>query len=587
MATIAVLLSLCITGCAAEVPTSGPQRLQWVRKQLGDTVSKFSFTQGYDFQKDPSALEPFMKAIKARGFNTWDQQAGGYIWGDAEFASLERSLHAAADAGLKVWATLSPPSGKEQIARWPLDRRREYYFMCVERFAQLAAKYPNFVAFTCDDFDYNLKFFSPEMLAEMARRWRAICPRLAFLPLLYYSHITPELFETRGEAIDGIVFHYRANSYPPALIPTYDPKNFDMYGDVMRYELKRVRQIAGDHPVICGIYIWYYKGGWGVMTPDGKNPDEAHIVRDAVQKLRIAQEYADGVRVYGLGIDHAAYRAMEKDLAAWQEQDARWGTQRGDPESHLGKWRKALGEGPFVGTLLGMARGFGAGVPPRCSLDRIELVREFQQGRFDPVEAVRKYPMLIVSRSLMPRHWPGLLEQYVEQGGTLLVEFAPGWSFDLTDDELGGGEKNVGEASPPMRAMSELSGIEFHYEPRGAATRWRVVAQHPLTSGLPQPGQWQTIDLEKNKNNYILLAHPVEATDARVLIEVEHEKCPYNGVEYARQGEITGVYPLLTVRKVGKGLVVRHYTSSAGPAAIMGDAYEVLLDNVSGLLGTQ
>ena len=170
------------------------------------------------------------------------------------------------------------------------------------RFATLAAQHPNFVAFGCDDFlPYNRGFFTAEMLAEMARRWRAICPNLAFVPLLYYGSITPELMAECGEYLDGIVFHFRANSYPPEYLPGYDPKNFEMYGDVMRYELKRVRSIVGDHPLICGIYVWYYQGGWGVLTPDEQNPSEDHIVRDAVQKLEIAHDFADGIRVYGLG----------------------------------------------------------------------------------------------------------------------------------------------------------------------------------------------------------------------------------------------------------------------------------------------
>ena len=44
---------------------------------------------------------------------------------------------------------------------------------------------------------------------------------------------------------------------------------------------------------------------------------DEHVVRDAVQKLEIAHEYADGVRVYGLGIDHEAYQAMGKLLALY------------------------------------------------------------------------------------------------------------------------------------------------------------------------------------------------------------------------------------------------------------------------------
>ncbi len=560
-------------------PTSGRERLEWVHEHVLNTVSKFEFTQGYSFRKNPENLKPFLEAIKARGFNTWDQMAIGGIWNDEQFAAFERSLQVAAEVGLKVWATLSPPSGREEIARWPLEQRQEYYYKTAERFARLANKYPNFVAFTCDDFNYNLRFFTPEMMAEMARRWRGICPRLAFLPLLYYGSITEDLFATRGEYIDGIVFHFRANSYPYAYIPGYDPKNFEMYGDVMRYELKRVRQIAGDHPVICGIYIWYYKGGWGVLTPDEQNPSVEHIVRDATQKLRIAQEYADGVRVYGLGIDHEAYRAMGELLHRWQAAGKSWGLERGEPESHLARWQKALGKGPFLGTLLDSERGLGVSLPKACAWPRVELIRNFQGGKFDPAEAARRYPLLLVSKANMAREWPKLLREYARAGGMLVLEFVPGWRLDTKAGPLREGEKDAGEKCATSVELARLAGVKFHYEPRGFATRWRVVKDHPLTAGLGEVGTWREVPYEKGASTYGHLAHPAQATDAEVLIEVEHEKCPYDGVTYARQGRISGIYPLLTVKRVGKGLVIRHYAHNS-PATVFGEAYQRLIANI-------
>ncbi len=577
------LLPLACTGAvparAADAPLGGPERLAWMREHLRGTVSKFEFTQGYSFRKSPENLRPFMAAIKSRGFTAWDQHAAGGIWTDEAFERFERTIEAAEEVGLQVWATLSPPSGKEEIARWPLEQRQDYYYETAERFARLAAEHPNFVAFSCDDFlPYNRKFFTPEMLAEMARRWRAICPNLAFVPLLYYGSISEEFFATCGDFIDGIVFHYRANSYPYEYIPAYDPKNFDMYGDVMRYELKRVRQIAGDHPVICGIYIWYYKGGWGVLTPDGQNPSEEHIVRDAVQKFEIAHDFADGVRVYGLGIDHPAYVAMSERLARWQAEGAEWGLERGDPESHLARWQQELGDGPYLGTLLGLERGLGYSLPRACPWPRVELARAFKREEFEPEEAAKRFPLLVVSRTTMPVEWPELLRRYAEAGGVLVLEAVPGWVTDAGVRALEG-EEQRGEETPTTLAVAELSGVEFHYEPRGFVTRWRVVADGPLTEGLGEVGAWVEAPLEEGQSTYTQLAHPVVATDATVLLEAEHERCPYDGVAYVRQGEINGVYPLLTVRHVGDGLVVRHYAQNgAGP--IMGEAWDTLVQNL-------
>ncbi len=572
-----VLASAC--ACAQDAPMAGPERLVWMREHLLNTVAKFEFTQGYSFRQNPENLRPFMEAIKARGFTAWDQMALGGIWDDEAFALLERSIEVAAEVGLDVWATLSPPSGAQEIARWSLQQRQEYYYSTAERFARLASEHPNFVGFGCDDFPYNMGFFSPEMLAEMARRWRGICPRLAFVPLFYYGSITRELFETRGDYIDGIVFHFRAGSYPHAYLPGYDPKNFEMYGDVMRYELKRIRQIAGDHPVICGIYVWYYQGGWGVLTPDEQNPAEEHIVRDAAQKFEIAHEYADGVRVYGLGIGHAAYQAMEQLLHTWQAQDSDWGQERGDPESHLARWQQELGDGPYLGTLLSGERGLGRDLPRACPWPRVELVRYFERGEFDPVAAARRYPLLLASRATMPREWPGLLRRYAEAGGTLVLEMVPGWVVDAGVQALEADEADRGDEAPTTLEMAELSGIEFHYHQRGFATRRRVVEEHALTEGLGEVGAWQTVPFEEGGNTYPYLVHPVRATDAEVLIEVEHEVCPYDGVSYARRGEIAGTYPLLTVNQVGEGYVVRHYAHNS-PAAVFGEVWEALLDNL-------
>ena len=112
---------------AQEAPVSGPERVEWMREHLVNTVSKFEFTQGYSFRKSPEDLEPFMEAIKARGFSVWDQHPEGYIWRDEHFEHLERSIQVAAEVGLEVWATLVPPSGKQEIARWPLEDRQEYF----------------------------------------------------------------------------------------------------------------------------------------------------------------------------------------------------------------------------------------------------------------------------------------------------------------------------------------------------------------------------------------------------------------------------------------------------------------------------
>ena len=196
--------------CAGEAPVRGPERLAWMRERLRNTVSKFEFTQGYTFRKHPDRLKPFLAAIKARGFNVWDQHAAGYIWGDEQFASLERSLQAADDVGLKVWATLVPPSEKAELRRMPEAQRRAYFVTCVERFARLAAKYPSFVAFTCDDFSHDLGFFTPEVLVEVEHE-RCPYTGVAYERQGAIAGVFP-LLTARREGKGLVVRHYAAVS---------------------------------------------------------------------------------------------------------------------------------------------------------------------------------------------------------------------------------------------------------------------------------------------------------------------------------------------------------------------------------------
>jgi len=381
----------------------------YARQVFQNVTCKFSFNQGYEFYYDRKTqtarfdgemLDAYMKRIKETGFDTYDFGPAGYLWNDDNFALLEKVAESAQKVGVKVWATLVPPSEKEDLRKMPRDEAWEYFYTTVERFAQLSLKYPNFVAFTCDDFSHDLGFFTTEMMAEMARRWRSINPKLLFAPLLYLPGITEEFIRTRGPYIDGVVFHYRAESKPATYIDNYDPKSFEMYADVMRYEFKRVRQIMGDKPLISGLYIWYYQGGWGVLTPDEKNPNEEHIVRDAVLKCEISHEFALGTRIYGLGIDHPAYAAMGELHKQWEKDGDDWG--RGDisdPESEIRKYRGALDNPPYFATLAGGDTSLISSLQRALGLPRIDIGWRLEEGKLDPEKAVDDF---FASRSPAP-----------------------------------------------------------------------------------------------------------------------------------------------------------------------------------------
>ena len=161
----------------------------------------------------------------------------------------------------------------------------------------------------------------------------------------------------------------------------------------------------------------------------------------------------------------------------------------------------------------------------------------------------------------------------------MLLEFVPGWSLDSRATSPTQPKERNGDDGLLTLQFARLSGVTFRYEPRGLATRWRIVKKHPLTEGLGEPGVWQTTSEAKDKNTYPYLVHPVEATDGEVLIEVEHEQCPYDGRAYVRRGKLLGIHPLLTVHPIGQGQVIRHY-AAVSLDTVLGNAYPKLVQNL-------
>ncbi len=182
----------------------------------------------------------------------------------------------------------------------------------------------------------------------------------------------------------------------------------------------------------------------------------------------------------------------------------------------------------------------------------------------------------------MRPEWGDLLERYVQLGGTLVVESVPGWGTDLSDGgSLREWEQPTGNGSPGTIKFGELSGIKFNYYHRGAVTKIRILQEHPLTTGLEPLNEWIEIPYEEGGYNYSYLAYPVTADGATVLVEAEHEVCPYDGISYKRRGKISGVHPLVTIKQLGKGTVIRHYAHVAFPTTMGQERYETFANNLA------
>jgi hypothetical protein len=306
-----------------EAPKAGSERVVWMRKHLVGTVSKFGFTAGYPLKTgQPETIAAFFSRLKAAGMTAWDtslaEETDDPVWNDVRYELLTRDVKAAEQAGLDVWVTLLPPSESSAAAAMHLETRRDYYLRVVGHIAGIAAEHPNLVAYTIDDFTRNLHFFTADLVRDFSSRTRSIAPDLAFVPLVYYSDLSPKFFAELGPYVDGIVFQFRAESVSNRPPKGDREQDFAAYGQVMKAELEHVRELAGERPVICGIYVGYYHRGRGVAPLDREPVSEKHMIEDAVLKARVARDQAGGLRIYGLGIDHPVYKAMGRVLRGWK-----------------------------------------------------------------------------------------------------------------------------------------------------------------------------------------------------------------------------------------------------------------------------
>jgi len=211
-------------------------------------------------------------------------------------------LEAAYSAGIYVWADITPPSEPPYADPHGMD-----YVAWAKDFANLSLKYPNFVAFTIDDFDGNLKFFTPQYVKEMREAYQAINPALAFIPTVYGGEQISALprfrdfIEVYGEYVDGI------------LVPYID---LDSTGNLSKV-LFSAREALGDKILVAFIYAM--PTSWHSDWP---------TIEYLAKALIISHLYADGVMVYCLPLipeqsHYEEYLLVQKIFRIFSQQDDR------------------------------------------------------------------------------------------------------------------------------------------------------------------------------------------------------------------------------------------------------------------------
>ncbi|MGX5816708.1 hypothetical protein ACWKWU_00840 [Chitinophaga lutea] len=200
------------------------------------------------------------------------------IWQhETDWEDLQAFLPLARKAGLKVWATVVPPSESKPIAKWSSEPYGTDYIRWAQALAELGKREPNLIAWSIDDFAHNLKTFTPGYTDSCRKAAAAINPRLAFIPCLYYKQITPAFAAAYGPLIDGVLFPYRAESAGANL------KDPSLVGP----EIATIRKLfAPGMPVYIDIYATAHSR-LGPSSPD--------YVR---QVIAYGREYADGVLIY-------------------------------------------------------------------------------------------------------------------------------------------------------------------------------------------------------------------------------------------------------------------------------------------------
>ena len=136
-----------------------------------------------------------------------------YYWlichAETDWDDLQVFLPKAAKAGIEVWVYLVPPteSPPRPGQKYAEPFRLDYARWAVE-IAKLSLRHPNLTAWVIDDFYANHEFFTPAYIRDFQKKSKAINPRLAFLPLMYFNELRPQFVADYREVIDGVVVAY-------------------------------------------------------------------------------------------------------------------------------------------------------------------------------------------------------------------------------------------------------------------------------------------------------------------------------------------------------------------------------------------
>src|SRR5215468_4677474 len=185
-----VLLSLLqpLEGHSATQPKSAHDRSRTERSKvlMGTRATYCSAPRKTDGRVD---VQKLVDELVEGGANTYSFciHAQATDWDD-----LKLILPRAREKGIRIWASIVPPSESPPRTKAYAEPFRLDYQRWAVEFAKLGLLETNLVAWSIDDFTHNLKVYTPDYVKTMLGAARDINPRLAFVPCCYYPSITPQ-----------------------------------------------------------------------------------------------------------------------------------------------------------------------------------------------------------------------------------------------------------------------------------------------------------------------------------------------------------------------------------------------------------
>ena len=198
--SLAVLWAASVPAMSQDQPSTHRPEQGLLRHHLADYDAELRLPNG---RVDTDAM---VKRLMELGVTTYYW----LIWHrTTDWDDLKLFLPKASRAGIEVWVYLVPPSESPPKfgRRFSEPFRLDYHRWAVE-IARLSLQHPNLTAWVIDDFYGNHKFFTPAYLRELRVKSKAVNPRLAFLPLMYFPDLGPEFMEDYCDVIDGVVVAY-------------------------------------------------------------------------------------------------------------------------------------------------------------------------------------------------------------------------------------------------------------------------------------------------------------------------------------------------------------------------------------------